>query len=327
MKRSTVALTIGLAITGIALACGRNATPPTQVREESRQAAFAKPAAAPAARASLDAVAVSGRATDSKVGVEGGANEPTNATAALQRTSRDSSVVSSMIIRSGNAGIEVDSLDRAIAQVRALATRVGGYVANTAVQSGRDQIHSATLELKIPATRFDEALTGLTPIGKVEGVNVSAEDVGEEYVDVNARVANAHKLEARLIELLATRTGKLQDVLSVERELARVREEIERYEGRLRFLRTRAATSSLSVTVHEHAPIIEPNASGNPIVQAGREAWRNFVGFIAAGVASLGYLIPLALIAGLAFLGLRRVYVTEMSRRVTRTAAVEPPAA
>ena len=70
-------------------------------------------------------------------------------------------------------------------------------------------------------------------------MNVSAEDVGEEYVDVQARVANAHRLEQRLIEVLATKTGKLSDILNVERELARVREEIERMEGRMRYLRTR----------------------------------------------------------------------------------------
>src|SRR5205823_10851551 len=75
------------------------------------------------------------------------------------------------------------------------------------------------------------------PIGKLESVNVSAEDVGEEYVDVAARMANARRLESRLIDLLAARTGKLKDVLDVEQELARVREEIERYEGRLRYLK------------------------------------------------------------------------------------------
>lgn len=213
---------------------------------------------------------------------------------------------SSMIIRTGYAGIEVDSLDAAIARVRALAQRVGGFVANTSVQSGRDQLRSASLEVKIPSERFDEALAGLSPIGKVESVNVSAQDVGEEYVDIAARVENAHRLEARLVTLLANRTGKLQDVLSVERELARVREEIERYEGRLRYLRTRVAMSTLTVTVHERAPLIVPVAGDGPIIVAVREAWRNFVGFVAALIASLGVLVPLGVLVVLAFLGIRR---------------------
>jgi hypothetical protein len=212
----------------------------------------------------------------------------------------------SMIIRTGHAGIEVDSLDAAIARVRALAQRVGGFVANTAVQGGKDQLRSASLEVKIPSDRFDDALAGLSPIGKVESVNVNAEDVGEEYVDIAARVENAHRLEARLIALLANRTGKLQEVLSVERELARVREEIERYEGRLRFLRARVAMSTLTINVHERAPIIVPVAGDGPIMEAFRDAWRNFVGLVAAFIASLGVLIPLGAMAFLGWLVVRR---------------------
>ena len=213
---------------------------------------------------------------------------------------------SSMIIRNGWAGIEVDSLDTAIARVRALAGRVGGFVANTTVQGGRDQLRSASIEVRVPAERFDEALAGLTPIGKVESVNVSAQDVGEEYVDITARVENAHRLEARLIALLANRTGKLQDVLSVERELARVREEIERYEGRLRYLRTRVATSTLTIAVHERAPLIVPVAGDGPITVAFRQAWRNFVNFVAALISSLGVLVPLGILVFVGWLGVRR---------------------
>src|SRR5256884_9204276 len=112
----------------------------------------------------------------------------------------------------------------AVALVRTLARQLGGYIANTAMQTGRGQVRSATLEVKVPANRFDEGLSGLAPIGKLESVNVSAEDVGEEFTDATARMANARRLETRLIELIATRTGKLKDVLDVEQELARVRE-------------------------------------------------------------------------------------------------------
>jgi len=211
-----------------------------------------------------------------------------------------------MIIRTGTAGIEVDSLDTAIARVRTLALRVNGFVANTTVQGGRDQLRSASLELKIPSERFDDALAGLSPIGKVESVNVSAEDVGEEYVDIAARVENAHRLEARIIDLLANRTGKLQDVLSVEHELARVREEIERYEGRMRYLKTRASVSTLTIAVHERAPVIVPVAGDGPILMAFRQAWENFIGVVAGFVASLGVLIPLGALVFVAWLGLRR---------------------
>lgn len=210
-----------------------------------------------------------------------------------------------MIIRTGHASVEVGNVDEATAKVRALASSIGGHVANSQFEGGEHNVRSATLELKIPAARYDEAVTRLATIGEVESVNSSSEDVGEEYVDVTARVANAKRLEQRMIQLLATRTGRLEDVLAVERELARVREEIERAEGRLRYLRTRAAMSTLTVLVHEDEPILG-RGSDDPITGAFKEAWRNFVRFIAGLIAAMGVIIPLAAIAGFGFLVWRK---------------------
>lgn len=204
--------------------------------------------------------------------------------------------VSNMVIRTADISIEVDSLEPAIAAVRQLAAQFGGYVASTDITTGRTQLRNARLEVKIPAPRFDESLAGLSPLGKLESVSVEAEDVGEQFVDVTARMENARRLERRLIDLLATRTGKLKDVLDVEHALARVREEIERYEGRIRYLRAHTATSTLSVYVHEPVPIVA--TAGRSVVSAAlRQAWRNFVAVFAFGVQSLGVIIPLAAVA------------------------------
>jgi hypothetical protein len=196
-----------------------------------------------------------------------------------------------MIIRNGTATVRVEELGPAVARVRRLAEQLGGYVANASMTTGVDEEKSATMELKIPAARFDQALAGLSPVGTLEEQRVTAEDVGEEYTDVSARMANARRLEERLLQLLATRTGKLEDVLTVERELARVRGEIEAAEGRLRYLRTRVSLSTLTVTLHEGG---YPGA--NPIVRSFRDAWSNFVGFVAGLVAVLGWLIPLLIV-------------------------------
>ena len=208
-----------------------------------------------------------------------------------------------MLIRQGTASVQVDSLDTGIFRVRDMARRLGGFVANTEMQTGKDELHSASIELRLPSARFDDAVNGLSPIGKLESVNVNVADVGEEYVDVDARMTNARRLEQRLIDLLARRTGKLADVLSVEHELARVREEIERYEGRMRYLRTRASVSTLTVTVHESAPLVSPPGQ-TPIRDALRQSWRNFVDVLAGLIASLGVIVPLGvLLGGLVWVG------------------------
>jgi len=212
---------------------------------------------------------------------------------------------SNMIIRTASASIEVDSLRPAIALVSGLAVRLGGYVASSNVETGKNQLRQADIEVKIPAARFEEAISGLTPIGKLESVNVDAQDVGEEFVDVNARMDNARRLERRLIDLLANRTGKLKDVLDVEQSLARVREEIERYEGRIRYLQAHTAMSTLSITVHEPPPVV--GSVGTSVMgEAFRQSWRNFVALVSVLVQSLGVVIPLAIIAGVVWVGTRR---------------------
>jgi hypothetical protein len=212
---------------------------------------------------------------------------------------------SNMIIRTASASIEVDSLQPAVALLGQLATSVGGYVAGSGIETGKNQLRQAFIQLKIPAARFDEVVAGLTPIGKLESVNVDAQDVGEEFVDVTARMENARRLERRLIDLLATRTGKLKDVLDVERELARVREEIDRYEGRLRYLKAHTAMSTLSVTVHEPLPVV--GTAGKSVMgEAFTQAWRNFVGLLALAVQSLGVVLPLGFVAAVAWVVTRR---------------------
>lgn len=201
-----------------------------------------------------------------------------------------------MIIRTGTANVQVDSLDRGIAQVRALAAGVGGIIGNTSISGGTDQERHASIELRVPSRNFDAALTGLKPIGKVQNVNVTAQDVGEEYADVTARVANARRLEARLLDLLDRRTGRLEEILNLEREVARVREEIERYEGRLRYLRTRASISTLTITLHEPNAVIGTPRGERPIRDAFGIAWRSFVGLIAGLIAATGLLVPLAIV-------------------------------
>lgn len=214
-----------------------------------------------------------------------------------------------MLVRHGQASVEVKHVDDAVTKVRQTAAQFGGFVANTALKSGRDEQRSAILEIRVPTGQFEPLLASLSSLGKVESVAATAEDVGDEYVDLGARVANARRVEARLTEMLAARTGKLSDVLTVEQELRRVREEIERYDARLKWLERRTALSSLDVSVHEPLPLIERQPGPGPIAEAFAEAWSRAVGVTAWCIASLGVLLPLGVLA----LG-----VAVMARRLLR---------
>jgi hypothetical protein len=215
-----------------------------------------------------------------------------------------------MLVRHGEASVEVRHVDDAVARMRQAAAQFGGFVANTAVRSGRDEQPSASLEVRVPTAQFDGLLAALHTLGKVERITAGAEDVGEEYVDLGARAANARRVEARLIEMLGTRTGKLSDVLTVEQELARVRQEIERHDARLRWLERRAALSSLTVALHEPVGLIDRPSPGQ-IVEAIGLAWQRTLGIIAWCIASLGILVPLGVLVGAGVLVLRRAVASE----------------
>jgi hypothetical protein len=212
-----------------------------------------------------------------------------------------------MLVRHGQASIEVKAVDDALNRMRQTAAQFGGFVANTTLRTGEDEERSATLQLRVPSAQFDGAVAALSQLGKVESVSVNAEDVAEEYVDLGARLANARRVEARLAELLATRTGKLSDVLTVEQELARVRQEAERYEARMRWLERRATLSSLDVSIHEKLPLIDSPSGRGPILEAFAEAWERMVSLVAWLIAMLGILVPLGVLFLIGTLIVRRI--------------------
>jgi Domain of unknown function (DUF4349) len=317
MNRVRLSVILAVAL----VACGRNTTGSaadsvtyTDKADGRRASLQSKVVAAPPAPPMTASAAFSGvetreegmaAAQAGRVDGNRAATFDASGTDALQGVNYSTTAAAStMIIRTGQAFIEVEKVDPAMLKIRQLVAQVGGYITNSSISGGKDQIRQASIEIKIPNTKYDEAVGSLSSIGKVETVTSNAQDVGEEFVDVSARVANARRLEERLIDLLAKRTGKLDEVLRVERELARVREEIERYEGRLRYLTARVAVSTLTVSIHEPAPIIEPGR--NPIAEAFRRAWQNFVAMVAAVVASLGILIPIGLIGIGGWIGYRR---------------------
>lgn len=218
------------------------------------------------------------------------------------------------LIRRGSAILEVDSLEAAMDEVRALAERVNGIVADVRVRAGQSRWRQASMELRLPATHFDVAVAALEPIGTVEQLTLSTQDVTEEFMDLEARVENSRRLEERLLRLLAERTGDLDQVLRAERELARVRGEIERVEGRLRYLQDRVDISRIQVTLKEPVPVTpRPGPDTHPIVEAFKDAWRNAVLTVAGLIAAAGIWVP-----NLLLLGILGWAVVRLGRRVLK---------
>jgi len=145
----------------------------------------------------------------------------------------------------------VESFDKALASLRKMVNEAHGNVSSSSTQRDDEGRLSGTVEVRVPSDAYDGVMKKVAALGEVRSTNEKSEDVTEEYVDLEARLANARRLESRIIELLEARTGTIEDVLAVEKELASVREDIERIEGRIRFLDARTDFSTINVSMRE----------------------------------------------------------------------------
>jgi len=202
------------------------------------------------------------------------------------------------LIRDAQAVLEVASVERALTTLRAQVESAGGYVAAQS-QSRDHNARSANrgdVTLRLPAAKLDAFMAGLASLGTVEQARTTAGDITEEYFDLELRLNNQRQLQDRLVELLNRAGNKLSDLLEAERELARVRGEIEQMEGRQRFWDNRVSLATLTVTVHEPMPTVA-SAEGGPFAalrHSFSQAADNFVYAIAGVIAFTGGLIPIA---------------------------------
>ncbi|MEM0927359.1 MAG: DUF4349 domain-containing protein [Planctomycetota bacterium] len=117
-------------------------------------------------------------------------------------------------------------------------------------------------KLRVPVENYRSMMSGLSSLGFAKSKDERTEDVTEAYVDLEARISNKQKLETRLVEMLDERSGKLADLLQLERELARVREEIERMQGRMRVLNDQTSLATIELDVSERQTYEPPAAPG-----------------------------------------------------------------
>lgn len=227
-------------------------------------------------------------------GGESAPTEKSGETANLDAAQRKD--VELKIIYTAYISLMVDNLDELDVQLREQVKSLKGYVSNSSVSRANRQYPYGSWTLRIPTTEYKGFIEGLAKYGTVESVQETAEDVTEEYVDLESRLTNQRRLETRLAELLENQTGKLDDVLSVERELARIRGEIERIEGRLRYLGNQVNFSTVTINANERTNFLSPNQQ--PLGSRVNNAWNQSISsmvfsgknLLVAGVALIPWL-------------------------------------
>ena len=173
-----------------------------------------------------------------------------------------------LIVRNVAMTIVVTEVSESLNDIAATAVGVGGWVVSTAKTAN----HIATISLRVPAERLDATVQWLRDLAiRVEAETSTSQDVTEEFVDISARITNLEATEAQL-RALFEREGDIEEVLAVQRELTRVREEIERLAGRKRLLEQTAATSLVTVTLQAKPSTIFADAGADRALVEGETA-------------------------------------------------------
>jgi hypothetical protein len=184
------------------------------------------------------------------------------------------------LIKNATVTIECDDARTAATTLVNSLQSSGAYISNLNEFVDALGRRTVTMQVRVPADKFDQSMTSLETLGRILSKQVTTEDVTEEYVDTDSRTRNLKKTEERLIDHL-DRAAQLEDILRVENELTRVREQIERMDGRLRFLKNRISFSTITVTIQEKAraePLMPTQSFSTG--KEFSEAFRSLVGFL-----------------------------------------------
>lgn len=244
-----------------------------------------------------------------------------------------SQAIERKIIRNANLTIEVTSPSDSQHKIASIAESHQGFVvtSESTQRNSEDRTKpeiTVSLVVRVPAAQFNQTMEEVRAIGaRVIQEKITGQDVTEEFMDLEARIKNQKALETQFLEIMK-RAGKVEEALNVQRELANVRTEIEKLEGRRRFLENQASLSTINVTLQSPTQIV--NATGfwysmRSAFSDGVDVAKGIVLFLIRAIIALLPLLlfivlPIALIAKLIVRRRRRKRLTRDSGNV-----IEPP--
>jgi hypothetical protein len=177
-----------------------------------------------------------------------------------------------MVISTAQLSIIVEDVEKTLPQVDDLVKRMEGYIVqSSSYRTSYDKL-AATVTLRVPAARFDEALAELRALaGKVQSETISGEDVTDQYVDLQSRLKALQATETELLALLTevrqsegNAQEKAQAILDIYNQLTNVRSQIEQIQGQMNYLSQMSAMATITVELQPRQPEIT-----QPVVEEG----------------------------------------------------------
>jgi hypothetical protein len=196
------------------------------------------------------------------------------------------------IIYNATLDLVVENLADVAAGVAELARKHDAFIAKSSIDTASGRPRSGSWTIRVPVARYDEFLNAAGALGELQRRTEDSREVTAEYYDLDTRIRNKHVEEERLLKHLTDSTGKLEDILAVERELSRVRTEVEQMQGQLRVLQDLTALSTVTLNAREIQGYV-PAESPTFGTQISR-AWRQSLG----GLMAAAKVAVIAAVAG-----------------------------
>jgi len=222
---------------------------------QAKDMAVAKPEAAPGAMSELrrfPATVAPANAAQTEVPAQETRSEAMSyATEPSPAETPAAATANRKLIRNATVELEIVSFDDAVQKITASASEEHGYVATTSSQKQANGKLRGEVVVKVLPENLDRFLQKIRGLGELRNQTLGTEDVTKAYLDTNARLKNARVMEQRLIDMLKTKTGKVSDLLQVEKELGRVREDIEKMQGELKYWDSQVQFATVTISLVE----------------------------------------------------------------------------
>ena len=241
-------------------------------------------------------------------------------------TSSDPSATDRLVVSTAAMSLHVGNVEKSVATLRDLAAKYGAVIADLTLNAGDSPVAgptpldvgagaaslpspaSARITLRVPAAKLGRIQSDAAALGAVLSQSASESDVTQQHVDLVARLKNLVAEEVRLRSFL-NRATKVPEMLDVERELSRVRGEIESLQAQVTYLEHQVALATLTIDMSESGPVIRPATGGWGFVEAvtsGLQAAAALIRLFISGVIALSPLIALALLIRILWVFTRR---------------------
>jgi hypothetical protein len=216
------------------------------------------------------------------------------------------------VIRQAQMTITVGSgsFDSKLAGVRALVQLQGGFISGTDAQANpvtNDQIRTGVITFMVPADKFDDTITQLSGMGKVQNEHISGQDVSAQYVDLQARLANQEAQRNAMLALLK-RAQSISDIIAVQNQIGQITGQIEQLKGQISYIEHNTTYSTVTVNLLEAGAPVQATTNRDTwgFASALSDGAHNFVTTINYVITGLGAIGPILVLLGLGYLLWRR---------------------